>query len=262
MLTWIIAAFLVLWLVGSVFNKDKKRKRKPIRSNTNKYALERFEVESLCAKRHAQIVLESMQIAQQTKKKATRDSRLWSAKDNLEKLKEYASNDYRIQESFKDFISHAEDQLESIKMIVEEQEKKQTKEDERIRAGTVDGKYYVEHTGKVQQLKREGANAEAIELLCKLAGAVEQESKVADSYPAPWYFKQLAILFRKEKRYDEEIAILEKYISLAAQTDGAPEDIKKRLEKAKALKGKHDASLRQIEATTNTIKGGDNEIPL
>jgi hypothetical protein len=105
-------------------------------------------------------------------------------------------------------------------------------------AGNVEGDHYTNHVEHVKQLKREKRHKEAIELLLKLVDATENESKEAGGgwSVAPWYYEQLAIIYRKEKRYNDEIAIIERY---QAQTK-APLDssgkFAKRLEKAKQLR--------------------------
>lgn len=77
--------------------------------------------------------------------------------------------------------------------------------------GNIDGKHYTEYVEHIKLLKREKKHNEAIELLNKLVGAVEKRAKIADWGVAPWYFEQLAIIFRKERRYGDEVKILEKY---------------------------------------------------
>lgn len=108
-------------------------------------------------------------------------------------------------------------------------------------AGTVNGKYYVEYVGQVKQLKRDDKHQEAIELLLKLIDAVESEAKVAksfgrDGFTAPWYYEQLAIIYRKEKRYNDEVAILERH---QKENDWAGSTkLDERLKKARELRDK------------------------
>jgi len=83
-------------------------------------------------------------------------------------------------------------------------------------AGTIDGYHYTNHVERVKQLKREQRYEEAIELLSKLVDATENESKEAGEGwgVAPWYYEQLAIIYRKEKRYDDEVAILAVFLAI------------------------------------------------
>lgn len=77
--------------------------------------------------------------------------------------------------------------------------------------GLVDGKHYTEFVETVKQLKRKKRHAEAIELLWRLIDAAEEEARVESWDVAPWYYEQLAIVFRKEKDDEAELAILDRY---------------------------------------------------
>lgn len=102
-------------------------------------------------------------------------------------------------------------------------------------AGSVESSYYTDHVERVKQLKREKRHPEAIELLLKLVDATENESKVAGEGwgVAPWYYEQLAIIYRKEKRYGEEVAILERYQAQPKAPGVGPTKLAECLEKAK-----------------------------
>jgi hypothetical protein len=64
----------------------------------------------------------------------------------------------------------------------------------------------------VKNLKAENRVEEAVELLLVLIGETEAEAKAhgAGWGVAPWYYEQLAILYRKEKRHNDEVQILER----------------------------------------------------
>jgi len=95
----------------------------------------------------------------------------------------------------------------------------------------VDGKHYCDYIDEVNNLKRLKKHTEAILLLRKLVEAVERESIVCGVHVAPWYYEQLAIIFRKENRIKEEIEIIERYKSMG----GKQTKVTGRLTKAKAL---------------------------
>jgi tetratricopeptide (TPR) repeat protein len=121
------------------------------------------------------------------------------------------------------------------KFVEEERKKKQ--------AGSINGKYYTEYIDLVRELKREKKHQEAIDLLLRLIDAVECEAKVnkshgGDGFCAPWYYEQVAIIYRKEKRYSEEIAIVER---LQEQNNYLHESAVKRLKKAKELQNMEKA---------------------
>src|SRR5213593_600997 len=90
--------------------------------------------------------------------------------------------------------------------------------------------------------KRLGALPAAEELLLHLVEATEAESRVDKCGPAPWYYKQLAIIFRKQKRFGDEIAILERYDSarraVGLESNGFEERKRKARAKMEPLKRK------------------------
>jgi DNA polymerase III subunit epsilon len=102
------------------------------------------------------------------------------------------------------------------------------------RLGEVDGKHYTEHVDTVRDLERAGQLAEAEALLWRLVHAVEAEARAHRRTPAPWYFERLAIDFRKQKRYADEIAVIERYLT---QVPGDT-DFTVRLSKARQLLSK------------------------
>ena len=104
-------------------------------------------------------------------------------------------------------------------------------------AGSVDGKHYTDSVERVKQLKREGKNSEAIAILLESVNATEKESKFAGEGwgVAPWYYEQLAILYRKEKQYKNEVEILERYENQPKAPGVGPEKLAARLVKAKEL---------------------------
>jgi len=105
-------------------------------------------------------------------------------------------------------------------------------------AGIIDGRHYTEYIGEIKQLKREKRHNEAIKLLGRLVGAVEKEARVADWGVAPRYYEELAIIYRKEKRYSDEVDILERYRKQQRAAGANPSKLDERLKKAKALKDK------------------------
>ena len=96
---------------------------------------------------------------------------------------------------------------------------------------------YVQIVGKVKALKNKGQNKKAIKLLLSAVELVEKESNYIghDWGVAPWYYEQLAILYRKEKDYRNEVKILERYTRQVEAPGQGPQKLAKRLVKAKGL---------------------------
>ncbi|MHA1263533.1 MAG: tetratricopeptide repeat protein [Candidatus Freyarchaeota archaeon] len=100
--------------------------------------------------------------------------------------------------------------------------------------GLVRGKHYTEFVSEVESLKRKGRLKDAEKLLLELIDAVEEEARARGPgwAIAPWYYQQLAIIYRKQKNYAAEINILKRYVELTGLTEGGLAD---RLKKAEYL---------------------------
>ncbi len=82
----------------------------------------------------------------------------------------------------------------------------------------VDGKPFFEHVDNIRQLKRDRRLAEASDLLLRICVALERDAARRGGrwYIAPWYYEQLAIIFRKQKNFAAEVAVLEHYRGVQA----------------------------------------------
>ena len=99
------------------------------------------------------------------------------------------------------------------------------------RPGYVRGRHFTEYVESVKQLKRERRHEEAIALLLELVEATESEAQAEGYGAAPWYYVQLAIIYRKDRRFDDEVAILER----AQHSVGHDQAMTMRLQKARTL---------------------------
>lgn len=78
--------------------------------------------------------------------------------------------------------------------------------------GYYQGQHYTAYVDYVKELKRKGDFGTAEHLLLQLINAVEAEAMANAWAVAPWYYEQLAIIYRKQKDSIKEIAILERYV--------------------------------------------------
>lgn len=101
--------------------------------------------------------------------------------------------------------------------------------------GVVHDRHFTEWVETVKQLKREDRLDEAIQLLRQCADATEDEAEVTGLAPAPWYFEQLAICFRKQRDFDAEVAILERFVMAPLAQPNIPDKLIDRLAKAREL---------------------------
>lgn len=113
-----------------------------------------------------------------------------------------------------------------------------TEEQQRIKsAGSIDDEHYTDFVEQVKILKREKRHEEAISLLSRLVEATEAESRAAGAGwgVAPWYYEQLAIIYRKERRYADEVKILLRYKKQPKAPGAGPSKLAARLDKARLL---------------------------
>lgn len=75
----------------------------------------------------------------------------------------------------------------------------------------VDGVHYLELVEPIKQLKREDRLEEALVLCYKAIEAAEGAAGMRE--PAPWYTEQAAIVHRKLRQRDEEIAVLKRWLA-------------------------------------------------
>lgn len=98
--------------------------------------------------------------------------------------------------------------------------------------GYVDGRHYTTYVEEIKQLKRENRLDDAIIILKKIVEAVEHESKIKRWGVPPWYYEQLAIIYRKKKESDKEYLILKRYANIQYKNNYSSEDdLIKRLRK-------------------------------
>lgn len=90
--------------------------------------------------------------------------------------------------------------------------------------------HFTDAVDTIKQLKREQRHDDAESLLLWCIEQAEQDNEFVD--PPPWYYKHLAIVYRKDDRYEDEIQILERYLSNAVSPR---EDLQKRFHRAKEL---------------------------
>lgn len=148
-------------------------------------------------------------------------------------------------------------------------------------AGYYQGRHYTEWVDTVRQMKRESRMDEAEKLLLALTKTIERECRkkpkllhkvrlseyekstlppafvewlekpVYDAPPVapPWYYLELAKIYRKRKQYDAEIAILEHYLELPHVKEVL---IRERIGKAESLKTEYICKGTSLGAVVST----------
>ena len=99
--------------------------------------------------------------------------------------------------------------------------------------GFHDGRHYTTYVDGVKKLKRDNQLGEAEELLIGLVDATEAQARVDGLGVAPWYYEQLALIYRKNKDIAKELAILERFESRDQARGKKPEILLARLAKVR-----------------------------
>jgi len=107
-------------------------------------------------------------------------------------------------------------------------------------SGYVRGRHYTTFVQDVKSLKKQAKFEELEKLLLELVDATEAENKVEKMGVAPWYYEELAKLFRKQKDYKKEVNILKRFSKQRHARGVMPKKLLVRLEKASVLAGKEN----------------------
>jgi hypothetical protein len=100
---------------------------------------------------------------------------------------------------------------------------------------------YTGATGDIKQLKRERRHDEVEDLLLWCIDYAEAEARAENTIPEsppPAYYRHLAIVYRKDDRHADEVAILERYVQACEGGGGGPDgELLDRLDRARELAG-------------------------
>lgn len=110
------------------------------------------------------------------------------------------------------------------------------------RPGFVRGHHFTEYVEDVKTLRRSGREEEAERLLLEIVDATEVEARSEGWGVAPWYYEQLAIIYRKAHDYDREVAIMERYRDQPKAPGARPKALEARLAKARDLRSRAQAT--------------------
>lgn len=104
------------------------------------------------------------------------------------------------------------------------------------------GRHFSTWVGDLERLKKTGDFSELEDLLFNLVKATEEQSAVDGMGVAPAYYKELAILYHKQKEYAKEISILERFAKQRHAPGVMPKRLLERLEKTRAYLLSHNNS--------------------
>lgn len=127
----------------------------------------------------------------------------------------------------------------------------------------LEGERIAEVVTTVDQLKREGRLEDAIAVLLPQLDLWERDSAAGLGGVAPWYYEQAAIIYRKLRRYGDEIAVLERFAAQQHAPGASPPQLLQRLEKAKwyALKRTGMDAPRPVFAEQRSAEKSEKSRP-
>lgn len=106
------------------------------------------------------------------------------------------------------------------------------------------GRHYVDWVEPIKELKRQGKLEEAEKILLACVDATERESTITNYGVAPWYYEQLAIIYRKQDRPAAEVDILERFMKQKHGQGAKLDGMADRLAKASELWSKQKGTGR------------------
>lgn len=89
---------------------------------------------------------------------------------------------------------------------------------------------------RVNDLIHEEKYDDAIQLLLTMVDATEKEAGKTRAGVAPWSYEKLAIIYRKQKQYQKEVGILERFERQPKAPGVTPQKLAERLIKARHLR--------------------------
>jgi hypothetical protein len=101
-------------------------------------------------------------------------------------------------------------------------------------AGQLRGRHFTEYVEEVKSLHRNGEEEAAERLLLELLDVNEAEARTQGWGVAPWYYEQLAVIYRKRRDSAAEIAILERFTSAPHAPGVTTGKLLERLQKARS----------------------------
>ena len=97
------------------------------------------------------------------------------------------------------------------------------------------GRHYTTYVSDVKDLKRSGRLEDAEALLLGLVEATEAQSAEENCGVAPWYYEELAKIYRRRRAYEMEVRILERFARQTHAPGVKPGKLLDRLERAREL---------------------------
>lgn len=103
------------------------------------------------------------------------------------------------------------------------------------KAEEVEGRHFSSFVSNVRLLKKLGKTKQLEILLNRLIDAIEAGDNISHYGVAPWYYEELAKLYRRNKDYAKEVEILERFSNHRHAHGSKPAILELRYKRAKEL---------------------------
>ncbi len=123
-------------------------------------------------------------------------------------------------------------------------------------AGQVRGRHYREWRQEIAELKKARRFSDALQLLAECIEATERADRVSgNGCPDRWFYEQSAMIYRRQRDFHAEVAVLERYLRAASEATRARQDVLSgRYQKAWfRLHGTSDAPVPAPAVPTNGL---------
>jgi hypothetical protein len=101
--------------------------------------------------------------------------------------------------------------------------------------GYINGRHFVTYVNDVKEIKKVGNLDDAEKLLLRIIVVMEKLSKENNEGVGPWYYEELAKIYRKRREYDKEVTILKRFSHQKQARGAGPKKLLDRLDKANTL---------------------------
>lgn len=108
--------------------------------------------------------------------------------------------------------------------------------------------HYLQQVDVVKELKRKGDLIAAESLLKEMLAAMEKECEMDKRMVSPWYYEQLAVVYRRKADLASELSVLERYFQAPHPQGDKTRKLHERLERVRA-----QVAISKSGPSTNVI---------
>jgi hypothetical protein len=104
------------------------------------------------------------------------------------------------------------------------------------RLGLARGRHHHRWLATLDEMRRQGQDAEGLALLLECIEAAEQEARAWSVPPSPTYTRRAAVILRRRRDLEAEVRLLERWVAAFPAEAGHPRVLDVRLARARRLR--------------------------